>query len=460
MNSERIGVLDFATQWIESGEFERQLAECVACPSESQRAGNTGVLTTYLTDHLRPRLQSLGFHCALHANPIENGPPFLVAERIEDSDLVTVLGYGHGDVVDGQTDSWRSGLHPFTLKREGDKLYGRGTADNKGQHLINIGALDAVLKTRGRLGFNARFVFEMGEEIGSPGLDAFVQANPGLLEADLFLASDGPRLQPDTPTVFLGSRGCVNFQLSCSLRQSAHHSGNWGGLLRDPAVTLANAIASICDADGVIDVPQWRPESLTESVRSVLENLPVALPDGPAIDADWGEPGLSAAERVFGWNAFSVLSLLSGMPEAPQNAIAPDAIAHCQLRFVVGTRAADVVPAVRAHLQAKGFPQVKVTQTGDIGFEATRLAPDNKWVSFTTSSIRETTGLDTHVLPNLGGSLPNACFSGLPTVWVPHSYRGCAQHAPDEHTSITLCHQAVRLMAGLYYDLGTGMKRN
>ena len=125
--------------------------------------------------------------------------------------MPTVLSYGHGDVIRAQTDQWRDGLHPFTLVEEGDRLYGRGTADNKGQHLINIAALEAVIAARGRLGFNCRMVIETGEETGSPGLHDFFAAQKDALSADVLIASDGPRLQPETPTMFMGSRGGVTF---------------------------------------------------------------------------------------------------------------------------------------------------------------------------------------------------------------------------------------------------------
>ncbi|MEK7361570.1 MAG: M20/M25/M40 family metallo-hydrolase, partial [Pseudomonadota bacterium] len=105
------------------------------------------------------------------------GGPFLFAERIEDSGLPTVLSYGHGDVIRGQAEQWRAGLDPWVLTRDGDRLYGRGSADNKGQHSINLGALEAVLKARGRLGFNVKMLIETGEETGSPGLRLLCEQN-------------------------------------------------------------------------------------------------------------------------------------------------------------------------------------------------------------------------------------------------------------------------------------------
>lgn len=447
--------VDWARARLTSGAFEAELATLVSHATESQRHGNTDALRAYLGDAVIPRLDRLGFECTVHDNPVPGAPPLLTAARIEQPGYTRVLGYGHGDVVNGQAEVWRAGLHPFRCAREGDRLYGRGVADNKGQHLVNLTALEAVLQTRGSLGFNASLLFEMGEEVGSPGLDVFLRDNPQWLEADVLIASDGPRLQPDTPTVFLGSRGCINFEIGVRLRDGAHHSGNWGGLLRDPAIVLANAIASVCSASGQIAVSGWQATSLTPSVRRALADLPLALPDGPDIDEDWGDASLTPAERVFGWNAFAVLSLLSGSPDAPQNAIAGEARAVCQLRFVVGTDPDAVLPALRAHLAEQGFTDVTVSACEGVRFDATRVDPDNPWVRVVTQSLERTTGKTVHVLPNLGGSLPNALFAGLPTVWIPHSYRGCSQHAPNEHVPVSLLDEGLQMMSGLYYDIGS-----
>ncbi|NOX73207.1 MAG: M20/M25/M40 family metallo-hydrolase, partial [Alphaproteobacteria bacterium] len=332
----------------------------------------------------------------------------------------------------------------------------RGSADNKVQHLINLTALGNVLAERGRLGFNVKLLIEMGEEIGSPGLEAFIEDQRDALTADVFIASDGPRLQPDTPTVFMGSRGAINFDLSVNLRASANHSGNWGGLLADPAMILVHALATITDARGRILVPEWRPDSLTPDIIAQLRDLPVGG-GGPEISEGWGEVDQSPAERVFGWNSFAILAQKSGVPEAPQNAISGSARATCQLRFVVGTDEDDILTALRRHLDRHGFETVKITQTNDAIAPATRLDPDNPWVRFVTASLHKTSGKAPHVLPNLGGFIPNHVFCntlGLPTIWIPHSYGGCSQHAPNEHVLLSVSRDAVRAMTGLFWDIG------
>src|SRR5690606_2986097 len=144
----------------------------------------------------------------------------------------------------------------------------------------------------------------------------------------------------------MGTRGAFNFDLSIDLRAGGHHSGNWGGLLANPGIIMAHALASLTTPTGAIRVPEWRPAPMSNSVRQALSGLSVdGGPEGPEIDAEWGEPGLSPAERVFGWNSFEVLAFRTGNPDKPVNAIPPRATAHCQIRYVVGSDPEEFLPA-------------------------------------------------------------------------------------------------------------------
>ena len=141
----------------------------------------------------------------------------------------------------------------------------------------------------------------------------------------------------------------------------------------------------------------------------------------------------------------------------PMNAVPPRAWARCQLRFVVGVDPDAILPALRRHLDRHGLPMVHVAQARDQVFRATRLDPDSPWVAWAATSVERTTGHPPAILPNLGGSLPNDVFSeilGLPTVWVPHSYPSCSQHAPNEHLPVAIAREGLAVMAGLYWDLG------
>jgi acetylornithine deacetylase/succinyl-diaminopimelate desuccinylase-like protein len=441
---------------LQSGEFLAELGRRVAYRTESQNAERQDALRAYLEEELQPSFSRLGFESRLIESP-DGRAPYLLAEYRENPAAPTVLMYGHGDVVDGMEGEWRDNLDPWSVTPVGNRAYGRGTADNKGQHSINMTALRAVREARGgRLGFNAKFIVEMAEEIGSPDLNKVCASLRDALKADLFLASDGPRLAADRPTIFLGCRGGIRIRLDVNLREGGHHSGNWGGVLANPATILANAIATLVDGKGRLLLDQLKPPRLSNQIRATLADVKIEpSADEPQLSDNWGEEGLSAAERLYAWNTLEVLAISSGNIEKPANAIPGQARAVLQLRFVVGTKFDSVADAVRAHLHGCGFPMVEVSATQS--FVASRTDFDSPWIKWTAESIRQTTGTLPAVLPNIGGSLPNDVFSdtlGLPTIWVPHSYPGCSQHAPDEHILLSLTEEALSIMAGLFWDLG------
>ena len=126
-----------------------------------------------------------------------------------------------------------------------------------------------------------------------------------------------------------------------------------------------------------------------------------------------------------------------------------------QLRFVVGTDWQNVQATLREHLDAHGFSQVEIAMGMHCG--ATRLDLHNPWVDWTMASLQASAGQPATLLPNLAGSLPNDIFAdqlGLPTLWVPHSYPACAQHAPNEHLLAPVAREGLAVMAGLFWDLG------
>lgn len=452
-------VINALEAYFDSGEYVLELARRVAIPTESQVPGSIPQLYRYLEQEIGPELEAMGFAVQVLENPESGGGPFLIGRRIEDPSLPTVLTYGHGDVVRGLEGQWRDGRDPWVLDVDGERIYGRGVVDNKGQHTINLRALRAVIETRGRLGFNSIFMMETSEEIGSHGIHAFCEKYRDDLCADLLIASDGPRLARDKPTLFMGTRGALNFDLILELREGGHHSGNWGGLLANPGVILANAIASIIDERGRIKLRELVPERISNSVRAALAGVEVDPGDGgPGIDPDYGEPGLTPAERVFAWNTFEVLAFQTGNPDNPVNAVPPRAIAHCQIRYTTDRDRESFMPALRRHLDAHGFEKLEVRAAeGRAAWGATRLDPEHPYVQWAASSIESTLGVAPVRLPNLGGSLPNDCFAdilGMPTIYVPHSYPGCSQHAPNEHGLGPLFREGLKMMGGLFWDMG------
>ena len=451
-------VIERALAHFDRGDFLADLRRRIAIPTESQEKGRKGELHRYLAGEMAPTFAALGFENRILDNPDPRGGPFLVASRIEDPDLPTLLTYGHGDVVRGISEQWSSGLDPWAVTIDGNRWYGRGTADNKGQHSIVIAALARLLAERGRAGFNVRFLIETGEEIGSPGLDELCAAHSDLLAADVVIASDGPRTQPDVADVTLGNRGGITFDLQVNLREGSVHSGHYGGILEDPGIILAHALATITTARGRILIEEWLPKSIPPRVAETLRNAVCDAGDSSLVLADdWGEPGRSVAERVLGWTSFIILAFVTGRPENPVNGVQPDARAHCQIRHTVDVDRHRLLPALREHLDRHGFPQVEIVPASRDFFPAWRTDPENPWVEWCMASLKRTLGRSPNLMPNASGGLPSEIFArnlDLPVIWIPHSYGGCKQHGPDEHLLASTAREAIAIMTGLFFDLG------
>ncbi|MFZ4409173.1 MAG: M20/M25/M40 family metallo-hydrolase [Paracraurococcus sp.] len=457
----RQGAIARAAAFFDDGAYKALLTDLVEIPSTAQDPAFAAELHRYLDQAIRPWVERLGFAATIHPNPLDGFGPIMTAARIEDPALPTVLLYGHGDTVRGLEEQWRPGLLPWTVTEEGDRWYGRGTADNKGQHAINLAALEAVIAERGgRLGFNIKLLLEMAEERGSRGLQEFAEAHKDTLAADVLIASDGPRVEPGLPTIATGNRGIFQFDLVLKLREGGVHSGHWGGLTTDPAIRMTHALSSIMDPRGKILVRDWLPRNgVPAEVRAALAGCPVGAGEGAAsatIDADWGEPGLTPAEKIYGWNGFIVLAMLSGQPENPMNAVAPSARATCHIRYTADTDPATFEASLRRHLDAEGFADIAIENAGK-RMAAARTAPNHPWVLWAQDSMQRTLETRVQVIPNSSGGLPGDVFAdqlGLPMVWVPHSYNGCKQHGPDEHLLMGPAREGILAFAGLWWDLG------
>lgn len=455
--TDRQTVVDKAVEIVDSGALLKTLDRLVSYKTESQEPQQAQAQIDYFSNEIAPALHEMGFTTRQVENPIAPTAPLLIGERIEDPSLPTILTYGHADVVRGYDNQWLEGLSPWKVTVVGDRWYGRGIADNKGQHAINLASLQTVLEARhGKLGYNVKVLFESGEEIDSPGLNAVCEIEKEALRADVFIASDGPRVSANRPTLFLGSRGGILFDLEVTLRDSAHHSGNWGGVLANPATLLAHAMASLVDQHGRIKVEALLPPPIPENVTAALADVVLGQDEGaPEIDPNWGQPGLTAAERVLAWNTIEVIAFKCANADSPVNAIPATAKAVCDYRFVVGSDWQNLELHLRNHLDSHGLHsvQVKVTE----GLPATRLDPDDPWATWAVESIGRTSGKKPALLPNFGGTVPNYIFAetlGLPTVWIPHSYPACSQHAPNEHFLGSVARESMAIMTGVWWDLG------
>ena len=181
-------------------------------------------------------------------------------------------------------DAWTS--PPFEPEVRDGRLYGRGSADNKGQHLAQLLAVESLLATRGELPCTVKVLLDGEEEIGSPSLAAFADANRERLAADLVVWSDGPVDPGGGWRLVFGVRRIASFELRARGANRSLHSGNWGGVAPNPLWTLVHLLASMRDRDGRITVEGFADDvqPLGAAERAALELLPV---DVEAVKATW-----------------------------------------------------------------------------------------------------------------------------------------------------------------------------
>ena len=155
---------------------------------------------------------------------------------------------------------------------------------------------------------------------------------------------------------------------------------------------MANAIASIADRHGRILIPEWLPrDGISSAVRAVLDGCPVeGGGEAAQVDPDWGEPGLSAAEKIYAWSSFIVLAMVSGRRENPVNAVAPDARAHCQIVIQWMPTPDRFGPALRRHLDAAGFAAVQI-ENEHVRMPR-RTDPSDAWVQRVARSMGAASG--------------------------------------------------------------------
>ena len=385
--ADRADAIARVREHLHSGAFLAELGRRVGYRTESQNPGSGEALRAYLVEDLQPAFAALDFSTRLIESPTGKGP-YLLADYREDASLPTVLTYGHGDVVDGMAGEWRDNLDPWKTTTKGERVYGRGTADNKGQHSINLAALRAVRETRGgKLGFNAKFIIETGEEIGSPDLRQVCEAHREELKADLFLASDGPRLSADRPTIFLGCRGGNRIHLDVNLREGGHHSGNWGGVLANPATILCSAIASLVDGKGRMKLDALKPPRISNADPRGARGR--RRSSRPRTSRRWRPTGARRdCRRQSGclpgirWKCWRCRRAISRSRPTPFRATP---MPCCSCASSSAPRYEEVIDAVRAHLHANGFPMVEVS--GAQRFAASRTDVDSPWVNWTADSI-------------------------------------------------------------------------
>jgi acetylornithine deacetylase/succinyl-diaminopimelate desuccinylase-like protein len=388
------------------------------------------------------------------------GSPVVFGAGPSRPDRLTVLIYGHYDVQPPDPlDAWET--PPFEPTLKDGRLYGRGTADNKGQHLAQILAMEGLRAAHGELPCNVKVLLDGEEELGSPNLPAFVERHRDLLDADLAIWSDGPVHESGRWCVVFGVRGIVTFELRAHGANRPLHSGNWGGVAPNPLWTLIHLLASMKDPSNRITVEgfydQVRPLEPLEA--EALERMPLDL---PGVLASLGLDRLDEPadrgfyERLVAWPTFTVNGLHGGYGGPGTQTILPNqAVAKCDVRLVPDQTAADVLAKLRAHV-ARHAPGVELIAGGSM--EPSRTPIDSPFTEPIRRGLAAALGEEPLLVPPLGGSLPAYVFTsilGLPTFGVPLANPDQTNHAPNENLVVERFIGGIKAAASVLAHLGS-----
>jgi len=222
--------------------FLDELIDLLKVPSVSaDPAFSKDVLRT--AELLKSRLEEIGIDKVEVCETA--GYPIVYGEKIVDPNLPTVLVYGHYDVQPPDPlELWDS--PPFEPVIKDEKIYARGSCDDKGQMYMHVKAVELMMKTSG-LPCNVKFMIEGEEEVGSDNLEVFVKENKQRLKADLVLISDTGMIANDIPSITVGLRGLSYLQIEVTGPKRDLHSGLYGGAVGNPINILCYMIASLHD---------------------------------------------------------------------------------------------------------------------------------------------------------------------------------------------------------------------
>jgi acetylornithine deacetylase/succinyl-diaminopimelate desuccinylase-like protein len=443
----------------ELGRFTSELLEFLRIPSVSAQSEHDAD-TRRAAEWLRDRMEGAG----LEAEVLEtDGHPVVLGEwRGAGSDAPTVLVYGHYDVQPAEPlDLWDS--PPFEPEFRDGRLYARGSTDDKGQLYLHIKAAEAHLKEGGALPVNLIVLAEGEEEVGSPNLVPFVEAQKERLACDAVVISDTGMFAPGLPALLFSLRGLAYFEIRVVGPSSDLHSGEYGGPVVNPAMALGRMLATLHDDQGRIAVDGFYDDVLDwdQETRDGIRDLPFdedefaeSLGAAPA----GGEPGFSVLERLWIRPTCEVNGLLSGYTgEGAKTVLPAEAMAKVSFRLVPDQNPHRVAELFRAHVASVTPPGVTVTIEELHGGLPWRAQLEGRLKQAATSALLKAFG-SAPVLAGGGGSIPIVGeferILDAPVLLMGFSLPGANLHAPNEWFPEENIELGIRALAYLYEELG------
>lgn len=417
--------------------FLEELKGLLRIPSISSSSAHTADMAT-AAEYVKNNLLQSGVDTA-EIYPTA-GHPVVYAQKIIDPAKPTVLVYGHYDVqpVD-PLNLWDTEPFEPTLKADGN-LYGRGTADDKGQFFMHIKAFETLAKTDS-IPLNIKFIFEGEEEIGSPHLKPFLQEHKDLLQADVVLVSDTSMQSLEHPSIDAGVRGLSYLQVEVTGPNRDLHSGVYGGAVANPINALAKLIAGMHDENNHITIPgfyddvdELSPEERTQINKADYDEA--AYKEDLGVKALQGEKGYTSIERTGIRPTMDVNGIWGGFTgEGAKTVLPSKAFAKISFRLVPHQSSEKITKLVQDYLQSVAPQSITIKVTPDHGGDPYVTPVDSIEYKAAEKAVDATFGKKPIPVRG-GGSIPiTALFEsvlGASTVLLGFGLDSDNLHSPNE----------------------------
>ena len=387
--------------------------------------------------------------------------PVVFASKVIDPSAPTVLVYGHYDVMPVEPlELWNT--DPFEPVIQDGRLWARGADDDKGQSFLQVKAFEIALREK-LLKCNVKFLFEGGEEIGSPGLEDFCLAHKDLLKSDIILVSDTSMVGADVPSITTGLRGLAYWEIEVTGPNRDLHSGIFGGAVANPINVLCKMIAGITDNDGHITIPGFYDdvEEVSAREREMLAAVPYSedkYRESLDVKALFGEKGYSTLERTAIRPTFDVCGIWGGFTGEGSKTVLPSkAYAKVSCRLVPHQEHEKISGMFIDYIDriAPDYVRVKVTPMhGGEGYVCPIDLPAYKAAEKGYEDAFEKKPLAVR----RGGSIPIiAAFEkvlGVKSILMGFGLESDATHSPNENMPIDIMDKGIEAIVGFYREYG------
>lgn len=427
--------------------FVEELVDWLKIPSVStdpQFSDDVRRAADWLVDHLK----AIGFRKA-EARPT-SGHPIVYAEHIVDDSRPTVLIYGHYDVQPPDPlELWES--PPFEPVAKDGALYGRGTADDKGQLFMHVKAAEAYLKD-GDPPVNLKLIIEGEEESGSNNLEPYIEQHADELAADVVLISDTAMFARGVPSITSGLRGMAYCEVTLEGPSRDLHSGVYGGAVENPISALARLIANLHDDDHRVTIPGFYDavRDLSDEERQTYRELPFEEKEWLAdvgVETPRSEKGYSVLEATSARPTLEVNGMWGGyIGEGAKTVLPSKASAKISMRLVPDQEPKDVVKRLEAYFRENLPPTMKLQFREHHGGHGVIVDTSSPAMQSAKTALEGVFGVEPYFTRE-GGSIPVVAefkrILGLDTVLMGFGLNSDAIHSPNEHFGLDRFHQGI-----------------